>query len=262
MTFATRLAALADHALCARLFVELRVEGDPTLTREEFAALLLPRVCVIEQGDEPIGYAGWHSWGDTGNISQVVVDPRARNRGAGRALVEDVQERLIQLGCRHCHLHVKKDNAAAIRLYQRCGFAIEREGWSLEFAWSQIARLPGASAVACLMSATEDLEFATRLGVGPERLAFSRSRAGVSLVGLRELGEPVGFVSFHSSWGTGILRLVRPELVRPLLEKVREYATGDRIQIFVEEDRPLADLLLAAGAGLNHATYRMGKPLV
>jgi hypothetical protein len=82
------------------------------------------------------------------------------------------------------------------------------------------------------------------------------------LVGLRELGEPVGFVSVHSSWGTGILRLVRPELVRPLLEKVREYATGDHIQISVEEDRPLADLPLAAGAGLNHATYRMGKPLV
>jgi hypothetical protein len=46
------------------------------------------------------------------------------------------------------------------------------------------------------------------------------------------------------------------------LEKVREYATGDHIQISVEEDRPLADLPLAAGAGLNHATYRMGKSLV
>jgi hypothetical protein len=46
------------------------------------------------------------------------------------------------------------------------------------------------------------------------------------------------------------------------LEKLRQYATGDRIQISVEEDRPLAELLLAAGAGLNHATYRMGKSLV
>jgi ribosomal protein S18 acetylase RimI-like enzyme len=56
-------------------------------------------------------------------LEDVFVDPGARGRGLGRALVEAVIERARERGCRRVELDVNEANPAAIALYERLGFS-------------------------------------------------------------------------------------------------------------------------------------------
>lgn len=58
-------------------------------------------------------------------IMQVVVDPRARRRGLGRALVLHAVRRARAAGAITATLEVRASNAAAIGLYTALGFAAD-----------------------------------------------------------------------------------------------------------------------------------------
>lgn len=55
-------------------------------------------------------------------ILTLVVSPRARRKGLGRALVEGAARKASQSGAAAMFLEVAEDNAAAIGLYRACGF--------------------------------------------------------------------------------------------------------------------------------------------
>lgn len=59
----------------------------------------------------------------TGYLDQLVVAPEHWHRGLGCILIDEAK-RLSPDGV---DLHVNKDNARAIRLYEKCGFAISGE---------------------------------------------------------------------------------------------------------------------------------------
>ena len=54
----------------------------------------------------------------------VLVLPYARRRGIGSALMETILTWARDLGAKEIWLEVRKSNVRAVRLYQRCGFAI------------------------------------------------------------------------------------------------------------------------------------------
>ena len=54
----------------------------------------------------------------------VLVRPPARRRGIGSALMETVLAWAGDLGAKEIWLEVRKSNVPAVRLYERCGFAI------------------------------------------------------------------------------------------------------------------------------------------
>jgi ribosomal-protein-alanine N-acetyltransferase len=58
-------------------------------------------------------------------LLSTAVSAEARGRGVGRALVESVLDRLDAAGRRTVRLTVSPDNAVAVRLYERLGFAVE-----------------------------------------------------------------------------------------------------------------------------------------
>jgi ribosomal protein S18 acetylase RimI-like enzyme len=58
----------------------------------------------------------------TAHVAQVVVDPAARGRGLGRALVEHASVATRTLGARRVTLLVNESNRAARALYTRLGF--------------------------------------------------------------------------------------------------------------------------------------------
>ena len=57
-----------------------------------------------------------------GRLSSIAVSPAAAGQGIGRALLHDAEAAAAEAGCRRLRLEVRADNAAAIRLYERCGF--------------------------------------------------------------------------------------------------------------------------------------------
>jgi len=262
-----RAAASADYGSFVRLFPDLRVP-DPKLTLAQFEARMLPSTLVLDgpggPGEPAAGYAYWQAYGATAHVVHVVVAPAARGAGAGRALMAAVRERAVAAGCTRWYLNVKQDNAPAIRLYERCGMAVELESWAMTTAWSALARVAGdaGGAAASPVAPEDDPAVAASLDLDAGRMAVLRSRAGVVMRGLREGGAWVAFASFDPGFpGIHPIRVARAGLAAPLFETLRPHATQDVVHVTVEGDRALRDALLAVGATVTFPFYRMAAAL-
>ena len=266
MTFTVRPATPDDHPGFARLFLELGVH-DPTPNAEEFAITLLPRVLVLHEGGETLGYIYWQVYGVTAHVTHLVVDPRVRGRGAGRALIEAMRAHVLAEGCARWYLHVKRDNGAAIHLYEACGLRSQLETWALHLTWTQIATLPRPALTLRVFTPTadDDARISARFDIDVERLARLRSWPRRVFVGLREGETIVAFVAFDPKNGTAhSFRYSRPEIAWLLLDALRAHASPEgpeALQFSVENDRPLVDALLASGAAVVHEILRMTAEL-
>jgi len=68
-------------------------------------------------GSVMAGYDGHRGW-----VNYLAVDPDARGRGIGRALMASAERGLLDLGCPKVNLQVRATNAAAIEFYKRLGY--------------------------------------------------------------------------------------------------------------------------------------------
>lgn len=79
---------------------------------------------VAETEEELAGYCGMYCALDEGEITNVAVAEKQRNRGAGRMLVEQLLKEAQASGIRRVILEVRVSNDSAIRLYERLGFSV------------------------------------------------------------------------------------------------------------------------------------------
>jgi GNAT superfamily N-acetyltransferase len=266
MAFSVRAATAADHPIFARLYPELAVPA-PLPTVESFTTHMLPRVCFLEdESGEAMGYSFWDPYGKTAHVLHLVVDRRARGRRLGAALLEDVRRRALAEGCTRWYLNVKQDNRSAIRLYERCGFAIEADGWALKTTWTALGSLPGAGPEGLSAHAPlpdEDAALGAHFDFVPERLARFRARSDRRFLVLRRGDRTVAFAGFDPGYpGLYPFCADEPDLARPILDALRPHARVDEVPISVEGDRRLFERLRDHGATLEFATYRMGAALV
>ena len=80
---------------------------------------------VADSGGTEAGCAVMTLLGDEGDIDKVMVAEPFRGRGIGKALVEGLIREGNGRGVNAFTLEVRKSNLAAIRLYERAGFAAE-----------------------------------------------------------------------------------------------------------------------------------------
>ncbi len=66
------------------------------------------------------GYEGHRGW-----INYLAVDPDARRRGVGRALMLAAEEALHALGCPKINLQVRSTNSAVVAFYRQLGYAVD-----------------------------------------------------------------------------------------------------------------------------------------
>lgn len=91
---------------------------------------------LIEQHDQPIGRFYRLREPPDHLLIDITLAAHARRQGIGRELIEQAQSEARQHGC-GMRLHVRHDNTAARRLYQRLGFAMtEDEGAYVAMRWS------------------------------------------------------------------------------------------------------------------------------
>ncbi len=76
------------------------------------------------EGAEVLGYAGLDHGGDVADIMTVAVTPAARGHGLGRRLLDELEARAVARRAASVMLEVRADNAAAIALYERAGYAV------------------------------------------------------------------------------------------------------------------------------------------
>ena len=135
------MAGSDEAPTVARLLGEFRDWwGNREPTDEE---MLVSVRRIIEGGDGEYLLGALAAGGDPGGVAQIrfrwsvwksaedcwledlYVRDAARRGGLGRALVEAAVARARERGCRRIELDVNEDNAAALALYQACGFTLE-----------------------------------------------------------------------------------------------------------------------------------------
>jgi phosphinothricin acetyltransferase len=149
-----REATLGDAGALAAIYNEAIAERVATFETEPqgsgvFAKWIederLP-LLVAESGGRPIGWAGLAPYSDRswytgiGEFS-VYVDGRARGRGAGAALVEELAGAAERSGFHKLIGKLFTDNAASIRLLERCAFSavgVHRRHGRLDGRWRDV----------------------------------------------------------------------------------------------------------------------------
>lgn len=107
-----------------------------------------PKVLVARTNEDVVG---WIAYGrsrdvgsdpDVGEIWAIYAAPTSWSTGVGRALWEAARRDLQEQGYRSVTLWVIRDNARAIRFYERGGFAIEADSAKeFELGGAQITEL-------------------------------------------------------------------------------------------------------------------------
>jgi ribosomal protein S18 acetylase RimI-like enzyme len=77
---------------------------------------------VIEDAGGIIGYQLTTGAGTRAHLARLAVHPAAQGRGAGRSLLADLFDRLVQNGQLRLSVNTQSDNQVSLRLYQRMGF--------------------------------------------------------------------------------------------------------------------------------------------
>jgi ribosomal protein S18 acetylase RimI-like enzyme len=141
-------------ALMAADGEEQRYEELMSWLEQEFAGLDPTRRAYIlaEVGGLVVGFVRlWNSphikeW----LIDGIAVDPPHRQRGIGYGLLLGALDLAVKLGATSVIVHVRKDNAAAMALYEKAGFQRETTDYLNSYGerrqgrgWQYRARLTG-----------------------------------------------------------------------------------------------------------------------
>ena len=144
----TRLARCSSAAQASPVIRPLRVDKAEDCARlhganfahpwpaEEMAALISNASTLAAAALDPAsgrlrGFVLARLAADEAEILTIAVEPSARGKGVGRALLAESLRQAARAGARAMFLEVDQDNASALALYQRLGFAKvgERKGY-------------------------------------------------------------------------------------------------------------------------------------
>ena len=79
---------------------------------------------VLDDDAGVVAYAGLDHAGDVADVMTVAVAPRAQGLGWGHRLLDELEARAAARGAAVVMLEVRADNAAALALYERCGYVV------------------------------------------------------------------------------------------------------------------------------------------
>ncbi|NVJ09318.1 GNAT family N-acetyltransferase [Myxococcus sp. AM001] len=264
-----RPGRLEDHAVFARLFLELGVDDPPP--PEPVWAAELARRSLFAEGPQGIGaYAVTETLGDFGFVVQLVVAPSERGQGLGRRMMTHLAEHLRAQGCTRWVLNVKRDNAPALALYTSLGMRPAREATTLRVTRAHLAALPAASPDGAVVPVTlEDCGALTEaFGMIPGKLAGFAASDSHRLLGLVDLQAParrwLGMMDLRSGPLVYPFFAASPAQARTLLEDAfgRLGAGVSALNVSVTDDASLVRLLREAGAQTRLETLELRGPLV
>ena len=67
------------------------------------------------------GYEGHRGW-----VNYLAVDPAYQRQGLGRQIMDEIEKRLLELGCPKINLQVREGNTSALEFYNRIGYKDDR----------------------------------------------------------------------------------------------------------------------------------------
>ena len=63
------------------------------------------------------GYEGHRGW-----VNYLAVDPAHQRQGLGHRMMQEIEKRLLEMGCPKINLQVREGNTSALEFYNRIGY--------------------------------------------------------------------------------------------------------------------------------------------
>lgn len=121
MELSVRPMAAADTAACAAIAA---ADAEPWTESQLLSELQSPAARLFTaEGEGVLGFAVFQLAAGEASLYALNVDPSARRKGVGAALLAGALAALKAEGADQCFLEVRAANAPAIALYRRLGFA-------------------------------------------------------------------------------------------------------------------------------------------
>ena len=115
-----------DEAAVVALWERCRLTRPWNDPRKDIARKLgvQPELFLVGEVDGAVvatvmaGYDGHRGW-----VNYLAVSPEAQGKGFGKALMREVEARLLARGCPKINMQVRTSNTEAIAFYRRLGYA-------------------------------------------------------------------------------------------------------------------------------------------
>jgi ribosomal protein S18 acetylase RimI-like enzyme len=125
VTMQIRPYRAGDEATLIALWEECRLTRPWNDPRKDIARKLAmqPELFLVGVVDGAVvasvmaGYEGHRGW-----VNYLAVAPRLRGQGFGRALMQHVEQALLERGCPKLNLQVRRSNREAIDFYRKLGY--------------------------------------------------------------------------------------------------------------------------------------------
>jgi ribosomal protein S18 acetylase RimI-like enzyme len=264
-----RPATPADHTAFERLFPELEVE-DPPVSLENFVRVMMPTTLIAVAGegapdaDRAVGYAYFQLIDGRAYVRHLVTAPEARRTGVGRALLAAIVERGHAAACTDWCLNVKRENTAAIALYERLGMTRAFDSKALRLEWARVQDVQNTRTTTRSIEPEDDARVETALGLMKGQLAMARRAGDRVLLALFDGEDVVAGAVFDPAFpGAYPFRAARPDLAFALLRALEPHARPNAsfIKVVCEGQPAIADALIAAGATVVHDIVHMKAAL-
>lgn len=126
---AIRAYAESDEAQVIRLWREVFPDNPswnvPKADIDRKLAVQRDLFLVGELDDEIVGTVMAGFDGHRGWVHLVAVAPKHRQRGFGRAMMDEAEKKLRAIGCTKINLQVRATNQGVISFYEKLGYAVE-----------------------------------------------------------------------------------------------------------------------------------------
>jgi len=66
------------------------------------------------------GYEGHRGW-----VNYLAIDPSYQRKGFGRQFMDELEKRLLKLGCPKINLQVRNGNTPALEFYNKIGYKVD-----------------------------------------------------------------------------------------------------------------------------------------
>lgn len=279
--FRIRPGTASDYAAYVALFPELGVDNR-TPSQESFESIMAPNSFVAERSQVPsdvIGFAYFQLLEGLTYIRNVIVEPRARRQGVGRALMNAIDERARESASTAACLNVKAANEAAIALYASCGFARAYESQTVRIAWADVARAPEPGSPSALVrtriaAPEEYAHVEATMGVAPGLIAFARNNGRIPIVAEGPSNPAMREdASGHTLRGIALFapriprafpfRANSPDDAFALLRAMKFHAMpeDETVNVTIEDQPGITEALLSARATLRDELVHMRASL-